>query len=272
MRLALVAVVVASLSSAASARADDARIALSWEEGLAEATRRNVPILVILQKDGAAMPFQGHLRQAAFVSFLNDRAVLLVGHRPNGHEPAKRADPRTKTEVEYCPVYPSIECSVHNTMYDSYAGRFDYTDLPAAFICRPDGTMILDKIERMGTPVITEKINDAQSQLGEGIFFSEIERLERKLQKGDEKLADGKLGPARKVYEGELEDAAKAFLRGICEERITRLDARALELIEEARAMAAGKPRSDLLHRIEREMRGRPPGERAAEVIKELGE
>ena len=39
---------------------------------------------------------------------------------------------------------------------------------------------------------IADEINDAQSQLGEGIFFSEIERLERKLQKGDEKLADGK--------------------------------------------------------------------------------
>lgn len=271
MRLALIAA-AALLVSAASAHADDARIALSWEEGLEEATRRNVPILVILQKDGGAMPFQNHLRQPAFVTHLNDRAVVIVGHRPNGHEAAKRADPRTKTEVEYCPVYPSIECSVHNTMYDMYAGRFDYAELPAAFICRPDGTMILDKVERMAPPVITGKIDDAQSQLGEGIFFSEIERLERKLSKGDEKLTEGKLGAARKVYESELEDAAKAVLRATCEERMARLDARAGELITEARAMPAGKPRSDLLHRIEREMRGRPPAEVAAAAIKELGE
>lgn len=272
MRLALVASAVALLFSAVPARADDARIALSWEEGLEEATRRNVPILVILQKDGAAMPFQGHLRQAAFASFLNDRAVVIVGHRANGHEPSKRIDARAKTEVEYCPVYPSIECSVHNTMYDMYAGRFDYAELPAAFICRPDGTAVLDKVERLGPPAIIEKINDAQSMLGEGIFFSEIDRLERKLQKGDEKLADGKLGPARRVYDSELEGAAKAFLRATCEERLTRLDARALQLIDEARAMAAGKPRSDMLHRIEREMRGRAPAERAAAVIKELGD
>mgnify|MGYP000198940690 CR=1 FL=1 len=120
MRLALFATAVALLSSAMSARADEARIAPTWEEGIEEATRRNVPILVILQKDGAPMPFQGHLRQAAFVGFVNDRCVVIVGHRGGGHEPSKRVE-RDKTEVEYCPIYPSIQCSVHNTMYDMYA-------------------------------------------------------------------------------------------------------------------------------------------------------
>lgn len=257
----------AVLALAAPALADETRIAASWDEGLAEAQRRNVPILVILQKE-EAQPFVKNLQQAAFAQFLNDRAVVIVGHRPNGHQPAKRVD-RDKQEVEFCPLYLSIQCSVHDAIYNDYAGRFDYAELPAAFICRPDGRTSQSGIERMGPPAIMEKINEAQAALGEGTFRSELDRLERKLQKGDEKLADGKLGPARKVYEAELEDARKPLLRAACEERIARLDARALELIEEARALA-GKARSDALHKIEREMRGHPPGERAAEVLREL--
>lgn len=258
----------AVLALAGSALADETRIAASWDEGLAEAARRNVPVVVILQKDGA-QPFVNHLQQPAFAQFLNDRAVVLVGHRPGGHEPAKRVDRREKREVEYCPLYLTIECRVHDEIYNTYAGRFDYQDLPAVFICRPDGRASQSGVERMAPPAIMEKINEAQAALGEGIFFSEVDRLERKLQKGDEKLADGKLGPARKIYEGELEDARKPLLRTTCERRLERLDARALELIEEARALE-GKARSDALHRIEREMRSRAPGERAAEVLREL--
>ncbi len=267
MRIAMIAA-GALVALATSARAEGTRIAATWDEGLAEAQRRNVPILVVLQKDGA-QPFVNHLQQPAFAQFLDDRAVVLVGHRPGGHEPARRVDRRERREVEYCPLYLSIACAAHDEVYNTYAGRFDYQDLPAAFICKPDGRASVDGVERLAPPAIMEKINEAQAALGEGIFFSEVERLERKLQKGDEKLADGKLGAARKVYEGELEDARKPLLRATCEQRIERLDARALELIEEARALQ-GKARSDALHRIEREMRGRPPAERAAEVLREL--
>ena len=267
MRGALIAA-SALLALCAPAQADETRIAASWDEGLAEAQRRNVPIVVILQKDGA-QPFVNLLQQPALAQPLGDRAVVIVGHRPGGHEPARRVDRRERREVEYCPLYLTIECRSHDEVYNTYAGRFDYEELPAAFVCRPDGRAVVSGVERLAPPAIMEKVNETQVALGEGVFRSEVERLERKLLKGDEKLADGKQGPARKIFEGELEDARKPLLRAACEQRLEQLDARALELIEEARARE-GKPRSDALHRIEREMRGRAPGERAAEVLREL--
>lgn len=263
------ALALACLPAARAGDGPGVRIAATWDEGLAEAARRNVPILVIIQKEGAA-PFARLMAQPAFAATLNDRCIVIVMHRPGGHEPAKRMDPKEKVEVEYCPVYPSIQCKSHDDAYNIYAGRYDYKEPPAAFICRPDGAAILSGVEKMGAPVIQEKLNDAQTQLGEGVFQTEIDRLERKLQKGDEKLEGGKLGPARKVYEDELEGVTKPILKGMVEERIARLDARALEMIDEAKALE-GKPRSDALHKIEREMRGRPPAEKAAAVIKELG-
>lgn len=256
------------LALAPAAQADEVRVAATWDDGLAEAQRRNVPVLVVLQRDGR-QPFVQHFQQPAFAQFLNDRAVVIVGHQRGGHEPVKRVDRRERREVDACPLYGAVECKAHEEVFERYAGRFDYTDLPAAFICRPDGRAALDGVERMAPAAIMQKLGEAQTGLGEGLFASEIERLERKLQKGDEKLQEGKLGAARKVYEAELEAARKPLLRATCEERVTRLDARALELIEEARGLS-GKNRTDTLHRIEREMRGRPPAERAAEVLREV--
>ena len=54
------------------------------------------------------------------------------------------------------------------------------------------------------------------------------------------------------------------------ERRLQALDAKALEMIDAAKALE-GKPRSDQLHKIEREMRGRAPAERAKAVMTELG-
>ena len=270
MRLPVVGALALALLPLQVARAGDAvKIAASWDEGVAEATRRNVPLLVVIQTE-KAMPFVRMMAQPAFAQTLNDRCIVIVAHRPGGHEPAKRVDPKEKVEVEYCPHYAGIQCSTHETIWNVYSGRYEFKEPPAAFICRPDGTAILSGIERMGAPAIGEKLNDAQTQLGEGVFQSEIDRLERKLQKGDEKLGDGKLGPARKVYEEELETATKPILRATVEDRIKKLDERAVQMIEEAKALE-GKPRADALHKIEREMRGRAPGEHAAKVIKELG-
>ena len=268
MRQALLASALALVLAGAARAQGGPIIANTWDEGLAESARRNVPILVIIQKEGAA-PFARMLTQGAFAQFVRDRVIVIVAHRPGGHEPAKRVE-KDKTETEYCPVYPGIRCQTHDDIYNTYAGRYDYKDMPAAFICRPDGRAILDGIEKLGAPAIQQKLEDAQTQLGEGVFMSEIDRLERKLLKGDEKLGDGKLGPARKVYEEELETATKPILRGMVEERIAQLDARAMAMIEDARKLE-GKPRSDALHKIEREMRGRGPGTEAEKVIKELG-
>lgn len=252
------------------ARADEqARIAPSWEEGFAEAVRRNVPVVVLLQSD-ADNVFVRLLSLPALANVLNDQAILLVGHRGGDHEPAKRVDKKTKTEVAYCPIYPQYTCDQHRDVYDNHAGGFDYTKLPAGFICRPDGTTLTDKLESLGAPQIAQKIQDAQVGLGEGVNRSEIDRLERKLAKGDEKLADQKLAAARRIYDDEAGSAKKPLLKEMVERRLQGLDAKALEMIDAAKALE-GKARSDQLHKIEREMRGRAPGERAKAVMTELG-
>jgi hypothetical protein len=238
-----------------------------WDAGLEEARRRNVPVVVVLQKDGStSFP----LTNPAVAGPLADRAVVIVGHRPGGHQPAKRVDKKEKKEVEYCPTYPSIACSVHDFVYNNYAGRYDYKDLPAAFICDKEGKAVESGVEKLGPPAIVQKLEAVQQKLGPGVFRSEIDKLERTLQKGDEKLADEKLAAARRVYDGEVEGAQKELLRIMVQARLTRLDAKAEEMIEAAKKLE-GKARSDQLHKIEREMRGRGPGEKAQAVMKELG-
>lgn len=264
-------VALAALALAAPSAGGEgwARLAPTWDEALAEAARRNVPLLVILESNDGA-PFVRLLQNPQLAAALDEKAIVLVGYRGGDHAPEKRVDRREKREVEVCPVYPQLTCAQHTAVYDTYAGRFDYEKLPAAFICRPNGQVILDKVEALGAAQIIQKLDDAQAGLGGGVFRSELDRQERKLQKGDEKLEEGKLAAARRVYDDEAEAAKKPLLQEIVAKRLERLDAKAVELIEAARALE-GKARSDQLHKIEREMRGRAPAERAKAVMQELG-
>jgi hypothetical protein len=196
--------------------------------------------------------------------------LILIAHRGGEHEPVKQVDPRTKSEKEVCPIYPQLTCDIHKGFYDEKAGHFDYEELPAGFILRPDGSKALDKIEGLGAKALMKKISEAQFALGEGVFASEIARLEKKLKKGDAFLAKAKFKSARKVYEKPLKKKKlKKHLKGIVDARLAALDKGALEAIEAAKGLDP-KQRHETLKRIAREMKGREPSERAKAVLAEV--
>lgn len=259
---------VCSLLAAPSARAQQVELAPSWEDGFKEATDRNVPVLVLIGRDGHA-PWVDFFQQPAFAKFCWDRVVVLIAHKGGGHQPETKVDPKTKEETKVCPLYPGLTCAQHLAVYEAHAGSWDYKDEPFGVICRPNGTTALEGVACSSVKAMMEKLDEAQTGLGEGVFRSDLTKLEKKLEKGDEKLADGKLKAARGVYEKELKaKGIKSFMTKIVEERLAKLDAKALELIEAAKGLE-GKAKVDELHRIAREMKGREPGEVADKALAE---
>lgn len=265
----LVLVLGALLAHAGPASAQPVKLATDWDETFAEAKRRNIPVVFFLGRDKKT-PWVQQFTVPALAAFLNDRALVIVGHRGGEHAPETVVDPKTKKETLLCPIYKQFHCSVHKAFHDDYAGNFDYKELPAGFILRPDESTASEGVAELSVKKLMAKINDAQFALGDGVFKSEILKLEKKLSKGDEKLDKSKLKAARKIYEKPLKDAKlKAHLKTIVEDRLKKLDAKALEIIEAAKTLEA-KRRHEELKRIAREMKGRAPAEAAEKVLAEV--
>jgi len=236
-----------------------------WDEAFEEAKRRNVPVLVAIGKDGK--DWSSQFKREFLFRFLNDRVIVLVAHRGGEHQPETRVDPKTKETSEFCPLYPAITCAVHAQIYTDKSGLWDWEEAPYLVICRPDGSTHLEKAGGKGPKGLMEKLEEAQFSLGEGVFASDLTRLEKKLAQGDEKREKGMLKGALKVYEKELSSKrTKGHMKVIVEAHLKDLDVKALQMIEEA------KEKKDLetLNRIAREMKGREAGEKAAEAVAEL--
>lgn len=265
MRAALLA---AALLLTASPAVAQTRIAESWKAAVEEATARNVPILIGLSKEKSC-PYATLFQNGEVAALLNDRVLVLIGHRPGGHEPVEQLDPKTRERRAVCPLFPQIACAAHDAIYDERAGYFDYEDLPAAFLLSPSGEVIVKDMERVGVKQLAGKLEEAQRKLGAGVFRSEVDRLERKLEKGDKKADKGQLKGALRIYEGELEGCDKEFLKRKIEARLAALDERALAMIEQAKQEDSAKIRRDTLLRIAREMKGRAPAEAAQAALAE---
>ncbi|RMG10802.1 MAG: hypothetical protein D6731_16745 [Planctomycetota bacterium] len=243
-------------------------LATDWDATFEAAKQRNVPVLFLLGRDGKT-PWTAWFENPKLANYLADRVLVIVGHRGGGHAPAKHRDPKTGEEVERCPVYPQLTCSVHKRFYDEKAGYFDYEELPAGFLLRPDGKQAAAGVAALSAKALQQKIEEVQFALGEGVFASEIARLERGLAKGDAYLAKGKFKAARKIYEKPLKKRLKAHLERIVRGRLEALDEAANEAIEAARDLPP-KKRHETLKRIARELKGRAPEERARRVLAEV--
>jgi hypothetical protein len=264
------AVLLALLAGTARPAAAQVQLARTWEAALEEATARNVPILIGFGKE-AQHPFVQLLKNPETAGLLEDRAIVLVGHRPNDHEPLEQLDPKTKEKKLVCPLFPQLTCDVHDAIYNDRAGYFDYNELPAAFFLRPSGDTAVKNVERVAPKQLGQKLEGVQKELGEGVWRSEIDRLEKKLVKGDQKVEKGHLKGALKAFEDELEGAKKDYLKKMVEARLAALDEAAMKMIEEAKQDADEKRRRDTLLRIARELKGRAPAE-AAEAAAGGGE
>src|SRR5262249_59678927 len=115
-----------------------------WDRAGEEARLRSVPIICSYRDDKDRDWDKlrgGAFANDKFVAFLNDACVCLVGHDAGGHKPITETDPKTKGQVERCPKYPGISCSVHERGFADAGGRFVWTSLPAIYICLPHRTL-----------------------------------------------------------------------------------------------------------------------------------
>lgn len=241
-------------------------LAKGWDEAFAEAEKRNIPVLVGIGQDKKPNVFEIWFKNPGVVRLLNDRVVVLIAYSGTVHKPIKQVDPKTKEEREVCPLFPATTCELHNQLYTDKAGFFDYETLPAAFLVSPKKKTIKKGVESANPKTLPTFLAEAQQTLGEGVFLSDVGRLDKKLAKADAKLEEGKLSTARRYYEKQLKKKMKAFVKKLAQQRLERLDAKARAMIEAAEKEKPG-PRAEILKRIAREMRGRAPSKEAEAAL-----
>ncbi len=92
------------------------RVATDWEDAIAEARRRKVPILLSLQYDTCGQCDRLRAQtftDPRFVAFCNEHLVVIVGHQPgDGFE-----EPHPPGEDDACPLYPGLTCDEHELLF-----------------------------------------------------------------------------------------------------------------------------------------------------------
>jgi len=113
------------------------RLATSWDEAVAEAKRRGVPIFLSLQVDtcGQCDRTRAELfTDPRFVAYCNEKLVVAVGHEPG----QGWLDPHPANEDGTCPLYPGLECWQHvKLMRDALKVVERFTVSPGMFVLDP---------------------------------------------------------------------------------------------------------------------------------------
>jgi hypothetical protein len=115
------------------------RLAKSWDEALAEALRRKVPIFLSLQFDTCGQCDRTRAQLFAdprFVAYCNERMVVAVGHKP-GHA---EDDPHPENADGSCPLYAGLACWQHHALFDKaiqVVRRFEVS--PGNFVLAASG-------------------------------------------------------------------------------------------------------------------------------------
>ncbi len=132
------------------------RLATGWEEAVAEAGKRKVPIFLSLQYDtcGQCDRTRAQLfRDPRFVAYCNAHMVVAVGHKPGD----AAGEPHPENPDGTCTLYPGLECWHHEAIFNRalpVVGRFDVS--PGNFVLAPGGTRILVRerdLPKWGDPV-----------------------------------------------------------------------------------------------------------------------
>jgi formylglycine-generating enzyme required for sulfatase activity len=164
------------------------RFARSWEEAREEAKARNCPILASLQYDTCGQCDRvrvGLFRDPAFIRFVNEHAVLIVGHKPGDAEDA----PHTPGPDDACPLYPGLTCLDHHVIWDDLLPRVErFRISPGMFILDPRVEDSRPRSERIlvgeaalpkwggGAEVYIARLKEAQARMGKGMAWSEWRR------------------------------------------------------------------------------------------------
>lgn len=177
--------------------------ALGWDEALAEARVRNVPIVVCMVKGKEGEDTRADeaiLHDPALVALLNDRAVALLGRK---HQHQQRGP---------CPEHASIvDCRLHDELFRAQNDRLPTVggkkddNYPRMYVHLPDGTLAY-----RSTRALDEELDDdEQFRQDPGSLLGVLDQVQRRL--GDPVTARGFLHskPLR-----EMRRAEEAIARG----------------------------------------------------------
>jgi hypothetical protein len=252
--------------------------AIVWAESLdkaiEEAKLRNVPIVAfyLKQDSPSSRKLRGTLSTAKFADTLNEAAVALIG-QDKDHAPVKGVDPKTGKEIDVCPQFPGISCDLHARGIAEAGGRFAWVDLPAVFMCKPDGELVhgQDDFKDLSGAAILARLDELQKKLGQAASRTQLRQAESVLAKGDERLEKGKYLDAVKHYEKVSKDAKLSDpLRKVAGARIEALDAKAAALVEAAKAEKDRQAAIVKLRKLAADLKGREVGKAALKAAEEL--
>lgn len=189
---------------------------------------------------------EGLFHNPVFVNHITEFAVAVVGHS-EAHTMVTRTDPRTGQQVQRCPNYGSIPCSVHQQSMQGARSHFEFRGVPASFVCDSSGAQ-LDQVQGGAPQQFIDALNRAQQRIGRRpVLGSQIARIERDLLRGDAKMAEGKFRDALRLYQGVAEaEEHPEFIRRRAAARIVALGERATAAIAEARALPPRQARTRL--------------------------
>ncbi len=189
---------------------------------------------------------EGLFHNQVFVDHVSEFAVAVVGHR-EAHEEVEQVDPRTGVKRTVCPVYGSIPCQAHQTSMSQARGSFDFSGVPASFVCDSSGKLV-SKVSGMAPQKFIEALNEAQQKIGKApLRGSQVMKMERDLLKGDVALRKGKFGDALESYKEVADDEdVPEFVRKKANKRVEGVVPAALKAIEEAKALDGSKAKRAL--------------------------
>ncbi len=171
-----------------------------YDAALDEAKRRNVPILVVMEKDGATSSAARGLSR-----LLQKMVVTLPAHQEmtHGTHKLKVRDRETGRIVErdMCALYRTVQCDEHSKIYLrlwQMGGEFSKTStVPACFLLDSDGEILASpkNIDAQESGSLKAAIDRAQKKLGKGLDTRTYTAVQQTV---DRAMASAQKGLAKK--------------------------------------------------------------------------
>lgn len=233
----------------------------SYETGLDQARRRNVPVLIAFIQDGEEANdrvVKNLFPRSEFIELCRE-VVPLIANKDQHEEVAREVDGR---KITVCEKFGSVPCSRHRE-FERHARRAYWVEnvvkTPSVVVALPDGSEVDRLIDVHPPGAYEDLVGRAQRKLGKGLARKEYEKLQKDLRrtrfllgKDDLDAAADLLGGTRDKTRGHpmeeevdrLEDRLERAARGRLDEAARLWEAgehvRALYLLQRGAAAFEG--------------------------------
>jgi hypothetical protein len=190
---------------------------------------------------------------------------------PCVHHTTKTHKPDAKTGK--CPLYPSIECSVHDQM-SAPGCSAGYT--PASFILDPDGKVIFDAEAMKGAGSIgatVKKLDEAVQKVGKGLPRAEYDKVLHEIEAADKDLAADKVEKAVRSLKklADSKTLPASMKEGRVKAKLAEVEAKGQAILDDAKAKHDASPDEamKLVKKVVSQWKGLEVAKAAGELEKE---